>query len=155
MSAVTIPQGEDILRKSRGGVKTRTTLTRAIRGHLFTWLSPFERWDDENYAPRHLHHVSRSTDTTFEVMAELHGFAASEIFVELHRGQVIILFSRPAKETTDTVEYYCEVPIPTDTRADEANVEITPDLLVVRLHKYPVAIRRLIAPVRRWLRGTL
>jgi hypothetical protein len=78
----------------------------------------------------------------------------AQVFVELHRGHIILLFSRGATDGAEGMEYYNEVPIPADVRANAANVQIAPNLLIVRLRRYPAAIRPLVAPLRRLFRLT-
>lgn len=154
MNSAVFSPPESIITSSRRGSQIRATVTRRIAGSLWTWISPFERWSDENYAPLHLEYVAHATDDAFEVTAELHGFDPSQVFVELHRGQVILLLSRSAMDGAEGLEYYNEVPIPADVRANEAYVQITPNLLIVRLRKYPALVRGFITPLRRLFRLT-
>ena len=154
MNSAVFSQPEPIIVSRQRGSQIRATVTRRIAGSVWTWISPFERWSDEDYAPLHLETVAHSTDDAFEVIAELHGFDPSQVFVELHRGQVILLLSRSEADGAEALEYYNEVPIPADVRANEATVQITPNLLLVRLRKYPAVIRPLVAPLRRLFRIT-
>lgn len=152
MSSVAIPSSDTQVTSSRRRSRVRATVIRRIESTLSTWVSPFERWSDDNYAPLHLGYVAHSTDDAFEIVAELHGFAPSEVFVDLHRGHVILLLSRASSGEAELREYYNEVPIPADVRANKAQVQITSNMLIVRLQKYPAVVRPLIAPMRRLFR---
>jgi HSP20 family molecular chaperone IbpA len=103
---------------------------------MTAFMSPIERWPDDIYAPEKLKYVCNQTSQFFEIVAPLHEYDADDVRVDLSRGQVIILLSREYGETSNSwKEYYCEVPIPADTKRNKAYVEISPGILTVRLTK--------------------
>jgi HSP20 family molecular chaperone IbpA len=98
------------------------------------FMSPIERWSDENYTPQPLSYTLHRSATTTEIIAPLHGFASEDVRVDLHGERVIILLSR-ADDTplARCAEYYCEITLPANVNANAADVEITSELLIVRL----------------------
>ena len=67
------------------------TLARRIDADGATFLSPFERWPDHNYAPYALDYVYNQKTDSSEIIAPLHGFRPQDVHITITRGQIIIL----------------------------------------------------------------
>lgn len=124
-------------------------LRRITISRLDGIVSPFERWPDNNYAPRELDYVINETLQSSEIIAPVHGYKADEIHITISRGHVIILFSRPDPVSNVRDEYYCEVPLPNDVWQNSALADIGSRFLTVRLGKKRTLFSRAAALGRR------
>lgn len=125
----------------------RFTVTR-LETHMTSFISPIERWPDNNYAPKELEYVWNQSPTSHKIITPLHGYKAQDVRVDISRGHVIILLSRDyGMASSIREEYYCEVPIPADAKRNKAYVEITTHFLIVRLDKKQRFFRRAVSTV--------
>lgn len=109
-------------------------------------FSPIERWEDENYAPHVLNFAWDTTPESYQIIAPIDGFKASDVHVDLRGDHVIILLSRTHRGGSALQEYYREVEIPTDARKDVAWLEIDKEFLTVTLRRKDAnAVKRLLA----------
>ena len=129
--------------------RRRITLRR-LDATSATFISPIERWTDNNYAPYELDYVYRQNTETSEIIAPLHGFREQDVHVAITRGHVIILLA----DDDDIAqfarqEFYCEVPLPPDVRQNDAFVEIDTHFLTIHLIKKQLIFKRVTSAVRR------
>src|SRR5215510_9206262 len=79
-----------------------------------TFISPIERWEDDNYKPQALDYLFTQKSDSSEIVAPLHGFSPQDVHVDISRGQVLILLSDHWMAYPKRQEYYCEVPLSSD-----------------------------------------
>jgi HSP20 family molecular chaperone IbpA len=96
-------------------------------------ISPIERWSDDNYAPSPLTMKQSETEQGYRVTAELHGFQAQDVHVDLVHDHLIILTSRTLEGSLS--ELYCKVPLPASVNKNVAEVEFSDGLLTVSFTK--------------------
>src|SRR5450432_311277 len=129
-----------------------------VRGNprLSGAISPIERWPDRNYAPHPLDYLCVVTPTRFQIVAGLNGYTAQDVHVDLTRGCVLILIARDDNSASaDMGEYYCEVPLPPDVKANVARVEIEGDFVTVSLDRRQASlVRRVVAGMARLKNGS-
>ena len=115
-------------------------------------MSSIERWPDQNYAPQALDYMCTVAPRSLQIITLLHGYAAEDVHVDLARGCAIILIARDEHmASAESHEYYCEVPIPPDTKPNIAHVEIKGDFVTIHLERKKVSvIQRVIVEIMRW-----
>lgn len=131
--------------------KQRRHITvRRINASGATFISPIERWSDQNYMPYELDYVYNQHTDTCEIIAPLHGYRAEDVHVAITRGSIIILLSDNADLAyASSQEFYCELPLPPDVHPHDAVVEIDTHFLTVRLVKRQLFYKRAFSAVRR------
>ncbi len=133
--------------------KTVTNLRQVIIGRfsnpIFLKISPIERWDDDNYAPRQLHFIQRSYSDHHEIIAPTHGYDDRDVHIDFARGVVIILLSRDySAAQAEAQEYYCEVPLPSGVKQGEAVLTISDGFLTISLRRQINPLRQIINRAR-------
>jgi len=131
--------------------RRRMLTTRRIDVTGATFISPIERWPDDNYAPYELDYVYNQNTGSSEVIAPLHGFRPQDVHIAITRGQIIILLSDDEDIATfERQEYYCEVPLPADVRKSDAFVEIDGRFLTIHLIRKQLLIQRVVSAAVRF-----
>ena len=117
-----------------------------LEANMTSFISPIERWHDNNYAPKELEYLCSQTPTSHKIITPLHGYKAQDVRVDISHGHVIILLSSDyGSDFSMRQEYYCEIPIPADAKRRKAFVEISPYCLVVQLDKKQSVFKRAIS----------
>ncbi len=115
-------------------VSKRYVTIRRLEATMATFISPIERWADNNYVPYDLDYLYTQKTGVSEIVAPLHGFEARDVYVDISRGHVIILLSHDDGTGYHArQEFYREVPLPPDLKLKEAYLEIGPCFLSVYL----------------------
>ena len=128
--------------------KLSNTLTRRIDTSGATFISPFERWPDHNYAPYELDYVYNQKTDSSEIIAPLHGFRPQDVHITLTRGQLIILMADDEDIAHfERQEFYCEVPLPPDARKNTAVVEFDGRYMTIRLLRHQALMQRVASAV--------
>jgi hypothetical protein len=110
------------------------TLTRRIDASGATFINPFERWPDHNYAPYELDYVYNQNTESSEIIAPLHGYRPQDVHIAITRGQIIILMADDEDIAHfERQEFYCEVPLLPDARKNTAVVEFDSHFMTIRL----------------------
>jgi hypothetical protein len=139
---------------SRFSAQRRQITVRQVDASGSTFISPIERWVDNNYAPYELDYVYNANTESSEIIAPLHGYQARDVHVAITRGTVIILLSDDEDVTCPSrQEFYCEIPLPPDINKRDAVVEIDTHFLTVRLMKRQVFVTRVASIARRCYNG--
>ncbi len=119
-----------------------------------TFISPIERWADNNYVPYELDYVYNQNTDTCEIIAPLHGYRAQDVHVAISRGSIIILLSDDEDgDGFSRQEFYCEVLLPPDVQQNDAVVEIDTHFLTVHLVKRQLFFKRVGSVARRCRNG--
>ncbi len=128
----------------------RRVFVSRLDATMKAFMSPIERWPDNNYVPKTLDYAWKHSPDFHEIIAPTHGFDSRDVRVDLSRGYVIILLSRDygAASLIDE-EYYCEVPLPVDSKRNEAYLEIGANFLIVRLNKRGTLLEQIVSAVLR------
>lgn len=123
----------------------RLNLSR-LEANMNSFLSPIERWPDNNYSPKELEYIWNQTPTTHKIITPLHGYKPQDVRIDISRGHLIILLSQDYGAVfISKEEYYCEIPIPADANQRKAYVEISPQFLIIRLDKKQSALKEAIS----------
>ncbi|MFN8372927.1 MAG: Hsp20/alpha crystallin family protein [Anaerolineae bacterium] len=139
------------VRENRQDSYVRKVIISHLEASMAGIMSPIERWADSNYAPRELVYVWNQHPAHYEIITPLHSFRAQDVRVDLSRGHVIILLSRDYKLIAGKgMEYYCEVPLPPDANRSEAVLEISADLLTIRVSRKHGGFTRFVSNARRF-----
>ena len=126
------------------------TLARRIDADGATFLSPFERWPDHNYAPYALDYVYNQKTDSSEIIAPLHGFRPQDVHITITRGQIIILMADDEDIARfERQEFYCEVPLPPDARKNTAVVEFDGRFMTIRLLRKRALMQRVASAAHR------
>jgi HSP20 family molecular chaperone IbpA len=138
------------VRNSQNTSQLRRIFVSRLEASMTAFMTQIERWPDKNYVPEELDYVCNQTLESYEIIAPLHGFKAHDVRVDLSHGHVIILLSHEYDTTSSSQkEYYCEVPIPADAKGNAATIEISANVLTVRLNKKSRVFNRISAVSRR------
>jgi len=121
----------------------RHITVRRVDASGSTFISPIERWSDNNYAPYELDYVYNQNTNTCEIIAPLHGYRSQDVHVAITRGSIIILLSDDEDFAWSArQEFYCEIPLPPDVSKNDAYVEIDTHFLTINLVKRQLFLRR-------------
>lgn len=135
---------------TRSANQRRQITVRRIDASGATFISPIERWSDNNYAPYDLDYIYNQNTDTCEIIAPLHGYRAEDVHVAITRGSIIILLCDDEDLAWSArQEFYCEVPLPPDVWQKDAVVEIDTHFLTVRLVKRQLFYKRAVSAARR------
>ena len=128
----------------------RRMTKRRLKDTSATFISPIERWTDNNYAPYELDYIYHQNTETCEIVAPLHRFREQDVHVAITRGHVIILLADDEDVARfSRQEFYCEVPLPPDVRQNDAFIEIDTHFLTIHLIKKQLVFKRIASTVRR------
>jgi HSP20 family molecular chaperone IbpA len=129
--------------------KRRPMIERWLEPSEATFISPIERWADNNYAPNELGYLFTQKSELSEIIAPLHGFSPQDIHVDISRGQVIILLSDHWMAYPKRQEYYCEVPLPSDVTYRNAYLEVGSKHLTIHLQRKQSVFHRAVSAACR------
>ena len=127
----------------------RAMIERWLDPSEATFISPIERWADNNYAPYDLEYFYTQKSESSEIIAPLHGFKPQDVHVDISRGQMIILLSDRWMAYSSREEYYCEVPLPSDVSYKNAYLEIGSQFLTIHLNKKQSVFQRAVSAACR------
>ena len=130
--------------------KRHRATIRLLEATMATFISPIERWADDNYAPYELDYLYSQKTDSCEIVAPLHGFEARDVYVDISRGHLIILLSHDDIPYPARQEYYCEVPLPPDVKHKGAYVEIGANFLTVHLSQKRSVFKRVVSVACRF-----
>ena len=137
----TVTAGEAVNR-SQG----RRVIVRRLNATLATYISPIERWADNNYKPYELDYLlTQKTDST-EIVAPLHGYQPQDVHIDIAHGHVIILLADDEDIALGArQEYYGEVPLPPEANVNDVNFKISPGFLTVYIGQKQPLLKRVVA----------
>lgn len=139
---MSIRQGSE---KFSSSSRHRLVAVRRIIASSASFISPVERWADENYTPQALEYVYTQHSEYGEIAVPLHGFAPQDVQVDISRQHMLILFSHIGEKVYPTrQEFYCEVPLPPDVQQTEALVMFSGHFLIARLAMRQPAYKRVL-----------
>ncbi len=131
--------------------KRRRLSIQRVNAHMASFISPIERWADNNYAPYELDYLYHQKPGSSEIVAPLHGFQARDVHVDMSHGHVIILLSlSDGGDYPRRQEYYCEVPLPSGLKLQEAYLEIGPYFLSIHLIPKQSVLKRAVTMACRF-----
>jgi hypothetical protein len=136
--------------QSQNATQRRNTTIRRIDASGANFISPIERWPDNNYAPYELDYIYTQNSESSEIVAPLHSFRPQDVHVAITRGHIIILLADDEdKAYFERQEFYCEVPLPPDMQKNDAFVEIDSHFLTIHLIKKQVFLKRAVSTALR------
>src|SRR5690349_9579164 len=94
--------GDDFSARSQ-----RAMIERWLDPSEATFISPIERWADDNYAPNDLEYSYTQKSESSEIVAPLHGFNPQDVHVDISHGRAMILLSDHWMAYAKREEYYC------------------------------------------------
>ncbi len=132
--------GDDFSARSQ-----RAMIERWLDPSEATFISPIERWADDNYAPNDLEYSYTQKSESSEIVAPLHGFSPQDVHVDISHGRAMILLSDHWMAYAKREEYYCEVPLPSDVSSKGAYLEVGSQHLTVRLQRKQSVFQRAVS----------
>ena len=143
MSTQELSKKSIVIGGSQSASQRKRVVIRRVEPTKASFISPIERWSDNNYAPYELDYLYNHKTESVEIVAPLHGFHPDDVHIDISRGKMIILLSNGYEGAFQArQEYYCEIPLASEVQQGGFYIEIGTSFLTIRLDKRKSVLKR-------------